>query len=87
MRTRTGPLTSVSRARPHRPSHPLIWNRANSTFVSSCPNCGRGRVQHGYSRRTLFTLLNTRRKIDAYCVVCKVCWPISESERRAIQPP
>jgi hypothetical protein len=54
--------------------------------VSSCPKCGQTRLQHAYSRRALFVLVNTRRKIDAYCIVCKVCWPISESERRAIQP-
>jgi hypothetical protein len=34
----------------------------------------------------LFDLLKTRRKIDAYCIVCNVCWPISESERRTISP-
>jgi hypothetical protein len=33
----------------------------------------------------LSALLNTRRKIDAYCIVCKVGWSISESERQAIQ--
>ena len=87
MRTRTGPLTSVSRTKLRGASHPLIWNRGKISFVSSCPSCGHGRVQHGYSRRTLFVLLNTGRKIDAYCVLCKVCWPITDSERRAIQPP
>jgi len=34
----------------------------------------------------LFNLLNRRCKIDAYCFDCNVCWPISESERRAISP-
>jgi len=86
MRTRTSPLTSVSRARARRVNHPLVWNRGKTTFVSVCPNCGQERFQHAYSRRTLFFLLNTRRKIDAYCIVCKVCWPISETERRAISP-
>jgi hypothetical protein len=85
MRTKTSPLTSVSRATPRVASHPLIL-RHKTTFVSSCPKCGQTRVQQAYSRRTLFALLITRRKIDAYCILCKVCWPISESERRAIQP-
>jgi ribosomal protein L32 len=87
MRTRTSPLTSVSRARARGPSNPLIWNRLKTTFVSICPNCGQARAQHAYTRRALFVLLNTRRKIDAYCTACKVCWPISEGERRAIEPP
>jgi len=87
MRTRTSPVTDVSQARLRRGHRPHIWHRAQTTFVSICPNCGRARVQHAYSRRTLFVLLNTGRKIDAYCVVCKVCWPISEGERHAIQPP
>ncbi|HEY1874873.1 MAG TPA: hypothetical protein VGG67_10755 [Steroidobacteraceae bacterium] len=34
----------------------------------------------------LLNLLNRRCKIDAYCFDCNVCWPISESERRAISP-
>ena len=42
--------------------------------------------QHGYTRRVLFNLVNTRRTIDAYCNDCNVCWPISESERRTISP-
>ena len=86
MRTKTSPLTSVSRARARRVNHPLVWNRGKTTFVSICPNCGQARLQHAYSRRTLFFLLNTHRKIDAYCIVCKVCWPISESERHSISP-
>ena len=59
-------------------------SRPRITFVSRCPKCGRGRLQHGYSRRMLFNLLNRRSNIDAYCINCKVCWRISESERRAI---
>jgi hypothetical protein len=43
-------------------------------------------LQHGYSRRILAKLLDMRRKIDAYCMDCNVCWPISESERRTISP-
>ena len=35
-------------------------------------------------RRTLSKLLNKRSKIDAYCIDCNVCWPISEGERRRI---
>jgi len=55
-------------------------------FVSVCPKCGHPRLQHGYTRRILARLLNMRRKIDAYCMDCNVCWPISESERRTISP-
>ena len=62
----------------------VAWNRLKIAFPSTCPRCGRERRQHGYSRRTLFFLLNTGRSIDAYCVVCNVCWALSESERHAI---
>ena len=83
MTTRTSPLTSVSGTRARRADNPLVWSRAKITFVSTCPKCGRERPQHGYTRRVLFSLLSKRRKIDAYCIDCNVCWPISESERRA----
>jgi hypothetical protein len=72
--------TSVAR----REDDPLTTSRPKIAFVSSCPKCGRGRQQHGYTHRILFKLLNRRSNIDAYCVNCNVCWPISESERRAI---
>ena len=84
MTTRTSPLTSVSGPQARRTVSPLVWSRTKTTFVSTCPKCGHGRLQHGYTRRTLFDLLSTRRNIDAYCSVCNVCWPISESERRTI---
>ena len=86
MTTRTSPLRSVSASGAHRAADPRVWNRATSTLVSTCPNCGRERPQHGYTRRVLFDLVNTCRTIDAYCSDCNVCWPISESERRAISP-
>jgi hypothetical protein len=60
--------------------------RNKIVFVSVCPKCGHPRLQHGYSRRILAKLLDMRRKIDAYCMDCNVCWPISESERRTISP-
>jgi len=81
MTTRTSPLSSGTQAR--TAANPLVWGRAKITFVSTCPKCGHERPQHGYTRRVLFSLLNKRRKIDAYCIDCNVCWPISESERRA----
>ena len=78
MRIRTiSARTSVS-------TDPRVWNLPRITFVSTCPNCGGERVQHSYARLVLFDLLKTRRKIDAYCVVCNVCWPITEGERREI---
>jgi len=46
--------------------------------------CLNERVQHAYSRRTLFLRLNAASNIEAYCAVCKVYWPISERERGAI---
>jgi len=67
-----------------RAADPLSWYWPRITFVSTCPRCGQNRVQHGYTRHTLLNLLNARCKIDAYCIVCNVCWPISERERREI---
>jgi hypothetical protein len=71
----------------NRADHPLVWSRRQMTFVSTCPKCGRARLQHGYARRRLVYLLNTRRKIDAYCTFCNVCWPVSEDERRLMGQP
>jgi len=84
MTTKTSSLTSVSRARSRGPNNPRAWNRPKIAFVSRCPRCGHERFQHGYTRRGLFVLLNTGRSINAYCIVCNVCWPISERERHAI---
>ena len=86
MTTRTSPLRPVSAAGAPTAADPRVWNRAKIPLVSTCPNCGRERPQHGYTRRVLFNLVNTRRTIDAYCNDCNVCWPISESERRTISP-
>ena len=80
--TKTSPL--ASRASTRSANNSLVWSRLKIAFPSMCPRCGRERRQHGYSRRTLFFLLNTGRSIDAYCVVCNVCWALSESERHAI---
>jgi hypothetical protein len=82
--TTTSPLTSVSRSGAGSADDPLVWNRLNISFVSTCPKCGHQRLQHGYTRRTLISLLKAARKIDAYCIVCNVGWSISESERRAM---
>ena len=87
MTTRTSPLRSVSASGADNVAGPRAWTRARITFLSTCPNCGRERPQHGYTRRVLFNLVNTRRTIDAYCNDCHVCWPISESERRRMSPP
>ncbi len=84
--TTRSPLASISTSLARGEDDPLVWNRPKITFVSTCPRCGHERFQHGYSRRMLFNLLNRRSKIDAYCIVCNVCWPISENERRAISP-
>jgi hypothetical protein len=84
MTTRTSPLTSVSSFKTRRANDPLVRFWPRITFVSTCPRCGHDRLQHGYTRRILFNLVGTRRKIDAYCIVCNVCWPISEIERRGI---
>jgi hypothetical protein len=84
MTTTTNRIGSVSGSRTGGVDNQPVWNRPKTTFVSTCPNCGHRRLQHGYTRRTLVKLLSTRRKIDAYCSLCNVCWPISESERRVI---
>lgn len=84
MRTRTTPLTSVSRAGRRRAAGPQAWSLPKTTLVSTCPNCGRERPQHGYTRRVLSELLKARHEIDAYCIACNVCWRISESERRTV---
>ena len=86
MTTKMRSLTSVSSLGRRKANDPLIrfWPRVS--FVSTCPKCGHERLQNGYTRRTLFSLLDTRHTIDAYCIVCNVCWPISESERHAISP-
>jgi len=80
MRMTRSSAPSVAR----RSDDPPVRNYSKLTFVSVCPKCGHPRFQHGYTRRTLAKLLNMRRKIDAYCMDCNVCWPISESERRSI---
>ena len=82
MTTRISPLASVSGTQVPRAADPLPWRRAKITFVSTCPKCGHEQPQHAYTRRVLIRLLNKRRKIDAYCIDCNVCWSISESERR-----
>lgn len=86
MTTRTSPLTSVSTSVARMEHEPPIRNRTRIAFASTCPKCGYERNQHGYSRRILLSLLNRRRNIDAYCIACNVCWPISETERRALAP-
>jgi hypothetical protein len=50
-------------------------------FVSTCPTCGRERVQYAYTRRGLVRLLETGHVIDAYCRRCDVVWPVSAQER------
>ena len=84
MTTTMNPPRAVSGSGVRGTSDPLLWNRPKTTFVSTCPKCGHERVQRGYTRRSLLNLLSTRRKIDAYCILCNVCWPITESERRVI---
>jgi hypothetical protein len=77
-------MAEVSVALARRENDPPTKSRPRITFVSRCPKCGRRRLQHGYTRRILLALLNRRSNIDAYCINCNVCWPISEGERRAI---
>ena len=84
MTTTTNRLPYAGTSKARRAENPAVWNRPKITFVSTCPKCGHGRLQHGYARRFLVNLLSTHRKIDAYCSVCNVCRPISESERRRI---
>jgi hypothetical protein len=72
--------TSVARSEDDSPA----WSRPRTAFESRCPKCGHERFQSGYTRRILFNLLNRRCTIDAFCIDCNVCWPISEIERRVI---
>jgi hypothetical protein len=87
MTTTTKPLAleNVSLAR-REDEPPVVWNRSRFTFVSTCPRCGQASFQHGYTHQVLLDLLKAASKIDAYCIDCNVCWPISENERRAIAP-
>jgi len=50
-------------------------------FVSTCPVCGRKRVQYAYTRGALVRLLEKDETIDAYCRRCDVVWPVSAAER------
>jgi ribosomal protein L32 len=87
MKRKTSQPAAMGRTRMRGANDSVVWNRTKFPFVSICPTCGHDRLQHGYTHRTLSVLLTTRRKIDAFCIVCNVCWPISESERQAISPP
>jgi hypothetical protein len=83
---KVSPLEPVTALVVRREDHALVRNRPMTTFVSTCPKCGHERLQHGYTRRILVNLLTRRSNIDAYCVNCNVCWPIPESDRRALSP-
>jgi transcription elongation factor Elf1 len=50
-------------------------------FASTCPVCGKERVQYAYTRRALVRLLEKGQIIDAYCRRCDVVWPVSAQER------
>jgi hypothetical protein len=52
-------------------------------FMALCPNCKGIRLQHGYTG-TLMRLLQTGRPIEAHCVICHECWPISDQERARV---
>jgi hypothetical protein len=83
---KVSPIAPVTPLVAHREDDVLAQNRPKTTFVSTCPKCGHERLQHGYTRRILFNLLIRRSNIDAYCVSCNVCWPIPDSDRRALSP-
>lgn len=87
MTTTTTPLALENTSLGSREDDPPVWNRTRITFVSTCPKCGHACFQHGYTRRVLLDLLKAGSKIDAYCIDCNVCWPISESERHALVLP
>lgn len=79
MTATTVPLNSVAAA----------TSRTNSdtpkpeavVFTATCPKCKNVRAQRGYSPRSLFPLLGSKRAIEAYCVSCDAFWPISAKER------
>lgn len=74
----------TSKAKTRAANSPLVRRSAPIRFVATCPMCLKERIQQAYSRQTLVFRLNAGSNIEAYCPVCKVYWPISESERRAI---
>src|ERR1041385_6160066 len=86
MTTTTKPLALKNMSLARREDEPPVWNRSRFTFVSTCPKCGQASFQHGYTHQVLLDLLKAASKVDAYCIDCNVCWPISENERRAIAP-
>jgi hypothetical protein len=86
MTIRLGTHASARRTRPRFADKALGWYSPRISFISTCPKCGQARTQHGFTRQVLLEMLSKRRQIDAYCIVCNVCWPIKEYERRAISP-
>ena len=54
------------------------------TFVSTCPSCREHKLQYGYTRRALTSLIESRQIIDAYCLECDVVWPVTPEERTLI---
>ena len=53
-------------------------------FKARCSKCGYEWLQDGYTRSTLFQLLRSHSRIEAYCMRCGRLWPISPTEQRAI---
>lgn len=54
------------------------------TFFATCPTCGRGRRQAGFSVFTLRKLLELGLPIDGYCLECDHLWPINDTDREAL---
>jgi hypothetical protein len=53
-------------------------------FTSTCPRCMRLQPQRGFPRAASRRLLDSGFPLEAYCVMCDQCWPVSALERRAI---
>ena len=53
----------------------------STSFFSKCPTCGNARLQSGYTRGALATLLDTGASINAYCVTCDADWSLTARER------
>ena len=53
-------------------------------FISTCPGCGAGRPQSGFSCSDLERLLRRGHPIEAFCPTCDEYWSISIEERREL---
>lgn len=51
------------------------------SFLSTCPTCGRPRLQAGYTRGLIRRLIDINHVIEAHCLACDLPWAIGVQER------